>query len=105
MIDSRIIEELKAKHPGLKLHLLGDEDAQVVVRVPSPAIYRKGKAKSRDEKTSLDANETLVRDCLVYPDQVAFGAMLEEYPGLADTFATALMGLAKSLKDCEVVPL
>ena len=105
MIDQKVIDELKAANTGVKLHQLTHGEDSIVVRSPSPAIYRKARANQRDSKMALDANELFVRDCLVFPDQKTFGVLLQEQPGLAETFATSLVEIAGAVGACEVVPL
>lgn len=109
MIDPKIVDEVKAANPGVRLTMLrvaaAGGEAEIIVRSPTPAIYRKMKAKGKDERSALDANETFVRDCLAWPDPKAYSALVEQYPGINDTFANRLADLALAVKESEVVPL
>lgn len=109
MIDPKlqtVIDELKKKNPGVKMSLLQHQGVNVIVRNATPAIYRKSKAYSRDDKTSVDANETLVRDCLLWPTPTELTAIFQDHPGLPDTFANDLVKIAGGAKGAdEVVPL
>lgn len=106
MIDPKIIEELKAKNPGAKLHRLVHSGAEIVVKAPGEAEYRKFKRKAGDEKQRANAGEGLIYDCLVFPEAAAFAAIVSDRPALVDTFANTLVELAGLAKECEeVVPL
>lgn len=109
MIDpklQKIVEDLKAKHAGVKMSLLQHQGASIIVRHPTPAIYRKSKAYSRDEKTSADANEQLVRDCLLWPSKEELNAIMQDQPAITDTFASDLVKIAGGARGAdEVVPL
>lgn len=96
-IDEKIIDEAKAKH-GTVLHLVhADEDggvlAEVLVKKPSRAAYKRFRAMSFDEKQRADAMETLMRDAVVYPAQAEWDAMLDVYPALCETFAKDVLAL------------
>ncbi len=102
-IDPKIVAELKEKHPALKLFQVGS----IIVKRPGPVEYRKFKVKGMTGGAArADATEELVRDCLVYPDQAAFTAMVNDQPALVDVLVDRLLDLAGvAAKDLEVVPL
>ena len=104
MIDPKIVEELKEKH-GANLHIVTAQGVEVVVKVPSKAAYRRFRQSSRDEKRRDDATETLLRDCVVYPDAQTLNSEIEKRPAIVDTFAAEVLELAGLVKEAEVVPL
>lgn len=104
MIDPKTIDELKAKHGG-DLHLLRNDGIEVVAKRPGKPQYRRWRQATSDEKRRQDAAETLVRDCIVHPDQEALTTIFDVRPGLIDTFCGELLELAGTAKECEVVPL
>jgi len=106
MIDPKIIDDLKAKHPGAKLHRLAHSGAEIIVKPPGEAEYRKFKAKTKNDRLVAAAGEGLIYDCLVFPEAAVLATMIGERPGLVDTFTNALVDLAGLAKECEeVVPL
>jgi hypothetical protein len=103
-LDPKTIDELKAKH-GNDLHLLSHDGVEFIAKRPGPAQYRRFRRMASDERQRADAAETLLRDCVVHPDQQGIGTALGTRPGLVDTFGGKLLELAGADKDCEVRPL
>jgi hypothetical protein len=94
-MDDKTVEALKAKHPDVKLVVLtapGGEE--VVVKKPDRIAFRRYRGAMMDDARRADANENLLRQCLVHPDAAAFEAMLDEAPGLSDTFSGKLLRIA-----------
>lgn len=87
------LEELEAEHGrhGDKIWALRTELGLVVVRRPTPAKYQ---AFMDRGKTSQAAQESFVRDFLVYPDKTTFNSMVAATPALIGRCADALIYLA-----------
>ena len=89
------MQQLKDKHPTLKLVLLTAPDGQeVVVRKPDRMMYRRYRGQMMDEGRRADANEIFLRQCTVYPSEAELEAMIDDAPGLADTFSGKLLKVA-----------
>jgi hypothetical protein len=92
MIDPAVIEEQKAKHGTV--HLLKAGEHEVIVKRPSRPAWRKFRTLAAEPSKRPDALEGLLRDCLVYPDQKALEAMLEQAPALSELFGNEVMDIA-----------
>ena len=99
--------KLKAEHEskaGCKLITVTipetdfDEETRVLIKRPSPQLWRRIKAMHADETQSLDADEALVRECLVHP---AFKDVCEERVGLVNTIAGQLAIAAGAVKGAQ----
>jgi hypothetical protein len=99
MIDEATVEKLKAEHG--ELHLLRASGAEVVVKPPSRAQWKRFRAYVADERRRPDAVESLLRDCVVYPDAAALDGILEKRPGLAETFGNQVVELAGASGEAE----
>lgn len=87
--------ELKDKHPGVPLHeLTGSSGASIIVRSPDRATYKKFRAHMQDDRRKLDAPEVLLRSCILHPDSAAVDVLLDQQPGLVETFANKLLEIA-----------
>lgn len=104
MIDHELAAALKDKH-GNDLHVLAHDGVEIVCKRPGKAEYRRFRHMTLDERRKEDAAETFVRDCTVYPEAKELGVAFEVRPGLIDTFASKLVELAGTAKECEAVPL
>jgi hypothetical protein len=94
-IDTKVLDELKAKHPGVTLLTLRSASYAVIVRSPSRQAWRKFSELIVDEKRRADAVERLFLDCVVYPDNPAINAMLDVKPALAQQFGAEVVDLAR----------
>ena len=103
-MDAKVIEELKAAH-GSGLHLIEHDGVEVVAKRPGGPQYRRWKQLTLDEKRRIDAGATLVRDCVVHPAAAELQALIDERPGLVDTFAGKLVELAGASQEATVTPL
>jgi hypothetical protein len=106
MLTAEQIAALKDKH-GPDLHLLRSPDGsiEVVAKRPGRGEYRRFRRMTLDERKKEDASETFVRDCIVFPDAAELAKIFEVQPGLVDTWASKLIDLAGTAKECEAVPL
>lgn len=103
-IDEQTLESLKAKH-GSVLHLKffdpNDEReekdrtpaAEIVVKRPSRAAYKRWRSMIVDDAKKADAVETLMKDAVVHPTLPEWEAMLDEYPALPETFGGEVLKL------------
>lgn len=67
----------------------------VGIKRPSRQSYSRFRQFLLDDSKKHLANELLVADCIVYPeDSVAREALYDEYPALIDTFASEAAKLA-----------
>lgn len=82
-IDPSKLEELRAKHPRLRVVEHADVGS-IVVRPPTRQEYRKYKilAVSDDKQENAIAQETLILDCVIHPTREDFVKLLDTYPGL-----------------------
>ena len=100
------IQQLKEKFPGANLHTLvidgTDRNSEAVIcKAPSRGDWKRFMQMTADKDRRNAALETLVRGCLVWPDAAAFDEMLEDKPGLCETFGTALTRIAGLQGDAE----
>jgi hypothetical protein len=102
-IDPQVLADLKAKHGEDSVHPLTTTDGKytIVVRRPGRAQWKRFRHMIADPAKRADALETLVRDCMLYPDRQAFEAMLEERPALAEVFGDEVGELAGSGLEVE----
>jgi hypothetical protein len=85
-------EELKAQLRVSQLLELEAPTGEVAYfRPPGGAVWRRFLAQGADERKQEVATENLVRGCLVHPDQASFNALLEDRPGLVQTFGVTLV--------------
>lgn len=100
-LDAKIIEELKAKHPGQKLVQLEGAGATVVVRPPTKAEFDKFRAHMDDERRRPKALEYLFRGTVVYPEVAAVEALIDRLPGLSVRFGAEVLELAGAVQAVE----
>lgn len=99
--EEELVEQLKKQHGVSKVHVFSASGHTVLVRMPATAVWRRFRSEMNDVRRRDDAGERLLRSCLLHPDQAGFDAMVEDQPGLLDTFANELAevaGLAKSVE-------
>lgn len=92
MIDKSTKDAVLAKFPEAKV--LGAGEHEIIARVPGRAEYRRFKTLALDERRRVDAAETLLRDCCLYPEPKELGELLERAPALAESFGSKLLELA-----------
>lgn len=93
-MDDQLIADLKAKYPDTELHLLGNEFACVVVRVPSAAEFIRFTDDLSDATLKGIALRRLLRACVVHPNEKDYDAMVAARPGLVQTFGNELVEIA-----------
>ena len=91
--DAAIVKDLELKHgrEGKRIVVLETPDGLVVVKRPT---ITKFKGFQDTETKTLDVQEGLVRDCLLYPDQRAWNALVDAQPGIVMRAANAVVFLA-----------
>jgi hypothetical protein len=98
LIDAKLLAELRQKHPDAELHRLGGTTELVVVKTPSAEAWDAMQDRVLDPKTTSAgkraAAHNLLVSCLVHPDRGSFTALLDKRPGLLQTFANQLSGIA-----------
>lgn len=87
------LEEIEAEHGrhGDRIWAVQTDFGMIVVKRPTPAKYQAFVDKG---KTSQAAQESLVRDFLVYPDKARFNQLVKEIPAIISRCADALIYLA-----------
>jgi hypothetical protein len=92
------IQEFEQKH-GKVAHCKAKSGAwEAVFRKPTRPEYKRWRSQTANEATRADAQEILLTSCVVYPERVAFQALLDQYPAIPETCGTAV----GKLLDCEV---
>jgi hypothetical protein len=101
--DATQIEQLKGQTLDGRLHefaaTVDGKEFVVYARRPSRAEYKRFRADINNEKKQAGAVEMLLSSCILHPNTAAFQAILEEAPGLSETFGEELLkvcGLAVS---------
>jgi hypothetical protein len=93
-IPQSVIDEVKAKHPGIDLKLLTVENDGVggaaIFRSPTKGEYKRWRSMMIDPAQRLEGNEAIVFGCLVYPSVAELRNLFEKRPGFADTWADKL---------------
>jgi hypothetical protein len=102
-LDQKKIDELKAAHPGAKLHQLTPEghDAVFVVKPPTRAQWKRFRTESQDTAKRATAIETLCLDCVVHPPRAEFEQLLERLPGMAASLAGEIAEIAGTVEKFE----
>jgi len=96
------LKELKGKHPDLELVLLSsDTGDEVVVRAPSRAEWDRFRLLMNNDSRKMKAPEEMLFWCLLWPAKADLETLLDKRPGLAETFASGVAGLAGAQKDVE----
>lgn len=101
VITKEIASRVKAENPDVELHVLEATGQEVIVRPPTRGEYEVYKNKLADAKPGkrMAANEALVRGVLVYPSIEEFDALLEEKPGLVESYLEKVLELAGLVED------
>lgn len=96
IIDKQKAEELKAQFPRMEVHDGGtdEEPLEVAFRPPSQEEWRRWKVEVSNESGRAMATETLVTNCVICPNRQEYVELLKRFPGLTETFADAVLGLA-----------
>ena len=63
----------------------------IIVKAPHSAAFRRFQDL---EAMKMEEIEKLVGPCVIYPAKVAYSKIVDEYPGILPTLATAVAGLA-----------
>jgi hypothetical protein len=81
---SKRLEAAQAANPGKRLYVVDSPAGVLILGRPSRANYLLylAMAMSDDATEKVNARETILKACAVDPPVEAYGALLEEYPGL-----------------------
>lgn len=92
------LADLKAKHGTIWVAEVGErgedgatEDGVVAYRRPTRLEFRAFKANRADDEKAKIAEELLCKSAVVYPDAVAFDALLDKLPALAQVLAQQIV--------------
>lgn len=95
------IQELKNKYGKHFAVVDMGEDLEVAIRAPKRSEWKMFTEGAFDGgKKTIEAAETLVRTCLVYPEDV--NALMDEYPALYQTLVKPLGELAGNREEVRV---
>ena len=95
------IDALKKAHGINRIYRLESDNVAIYVRMPSPGVWRRFRSHVNDPRKRDEAGEAMLRASLIKPSQEEFSALLEERPGLLDTFANEVTELAGLKNDVE----
>src|SRR5882724_5234136 len=95
MLDETKLQELRTKaRDGRIEHVVGKGDAwEIVLGAPSRPIYKKFRAMSHNASLVADAQEDFCRATVMYPDRIAFDALLDRFPGIPEACGNAIQSL------------
>ena len=93
MLTEEQIAEITSKHPGSQHFRSKRGKWECILRPPKRAEYKRFKHQTHNPATAADAQEMLVRQCVVYPDRVVFDALLEEYPAIPEALSKPLLDM------------
>lgn len=85
------VQALEATHKRIAVVRSKHGDWEVVFRRPNRSEYKRFRAAAANNP---DAQEMLCRAIIVYPSKEAFDALLEDWPGIPEASAQAIMDLA-----------
>jgi hypothetical protein len=101
-----VLEQLKRSHGDLKVYGFGFDAKtkipayRVVVKAPDRGDYKRFEADQK--RNDPDAEEVLVRSCIVYPDTNAVQEILERYPAcIAGVISLGVYELAAGTNKAE----
>lgn len=98
-LNPETIANLKEKHSDI--YLLEAGEHEVVVRPPTRGEYRRFRAMATDDRKKPEAVETLLRDCVLYPESAEIERLLEKKPALADIFGGKVLELAGATEEAR----
>lgn len=102
-VASCVVEDPKALEPFLEkcdaedLRVLQHpqyRDCRAILRRPKRDAYKRFKATSSKPGRALDAIETLLLDCVVWPELDDWKALVDRMPGLIDSFGSYALTFA-----------
>jgi hypothetical protein len=96
------LEELKAQYEDL--YLFERKGVSLVFKPPTREQFKRF-IKETEKGDAYSATETLVKDCLVYPNRAGLDEVLRRYPGLIDPIGGDLTRLAKMEEAAFLTPL
>jgi hypothetical protein len=95
------IQKFKAEH-GEDLYCFNTEAGDVVLKPPSRAAFKRFVDQDAAGKVARSAGlETLVRDCVVYPERKDVESILDRYPGYLVHFAAKVQELGRAGAELE----
>lgn len=100
-IDPKVIETVKAEHPGEDLHLIETNETAAIFRTPSSKVYNRFVEELAQEGQRIQAFRSLIVGSLVYPEKEAFFAALEREPGALTVIGTKLTKIAGASQEAR----
>lgn len=83
MITDEKLAELQATHRRVKRIAIGE--IEIAIRAPKRHEYKAFRARAMDPDKRADAMEDLLRQIVVHPSRAELDAILDDYPGLAES--------------------
>ena len=97
--SDEVVSALKDAHG--ELHQLEANGLVVIVRKPSRGEYKRFMSEGADDRKRVNASENLVRTCVVWPERKVFDQMLEEFPGLAESYGFQVLEMAGAVEEAS----
>lgn len=102
-IDDKTVAEFEAKYGTGKILHLKRHGEEALFRRPNREEWRLFMTQIHDEDTRADAIERLAVKCCVYPDSSELNRILDDKPGLAQSWGNEVssfagMGRAETVK-------
>lgn len=98
-LDAKTLEKIKSEYG--EVYLLEASGVAVVVKPPSRAAMKRFMAMASRDDRRYEALESLLRDCVVYPDASELNAILERKPGVVAPFGEHLVRLAGATEEAD----
>jgi hypothetical protein len=92
---------LRDAHKNAELHMLECGGHHFIVKVPNPSEWRLFKTTATNPETKVDAEASIVRSCVVYPDKSESTRIFMARPGLMVPLAEELIKLAGALETVQ----
>jgi hypothetical protein len=89
MLTQEELAKLKADHADI-WHIIGKNDAwEIVFKKPSRPQYKMFRANNQNPARKADAQEILLRECIVFPLRERFDELLNKYPAIPEAEAVS----------------
>jgi hypothetical protein len=102
-LTPEIIDELKAEHG--EISQIDGIEHDVVIKAPSRQQYTRFMEAAQEPKRRDKAQDTLLIDCVVFPDASAFASLLDEKPGYRETVTSVVLEVAGIAREARAKKL
>ena len=105
-IAPEILEKVKAANPGIETYTAEFSTGAVILRAPSLPEYRRfNSMQTTTSGKNMENVETLIRSCILYPDQDGLTAMFNRQPALIFKIGDTAVDLAGASEAVQVKKL